>query len=81
MSSARGFPVSWFGLFTLPDLVPKNKGLYEVLVDTHAYLAWTLGVVAIIHLLAALKHHFVLKDDVFRRMLPFTSHKTEGSER
>jgi len=80
MSSARGFPVSWFGFFTLPDLVPKNKALYEVLLTTHGILAWTLGVVAIIHLLAALKHHFVLKDDVLRRMLPFTSRKTQGSE-
>jgi cytochrome b561 len=81
MSSARGFPVSWFGLFTLPDLVPKNKALYEVLVTTHGALAWTLGVVAIVHMLAALKHHFVLKDDVLRRMLPLTSNKTEGSGR
>jgi cytochrome b561 len=81
MSSARGFPVSWFGLFTLPDLVPKNKSLYELLVTTHGVLAWTLGVVAIIHMLAALKHHFVLKDDVLRRMLPLTSHKTQGSRR
>ena len=81
MSSARGFPVSWFGIFTLPDLVPKNKTLYEVLLTTHGILAWTLGVVAIIHLLAALKHHFVHKDDVLRRMLPFTSPKTERSQR
>ena len=76
-SSARGFPVSWFGVFTLPDLVPKNKVLYDLLMDTHAVLAWTLGVVAIIHLLAALKHHFWLKDDVLRRMLPFTADKTQ----
>ena len=81
MSSARGFPVSWFGFFTLPDLVPKNKALYELLVTTHGILAWTLGVVATIHMLAALKHHFVLKDDVLRRMLPLTSNKTQGSRR
>ena len=81
MSSARGFPVSWFGFFTLPDLVPKNKALYELLVTTHGILAWTLGVVAIVHMLAALKHHFVLKDDVLRRMLPLTSQKTQGSRR
>lgn len=81
MSSARGFPVSWFGLFTLPDLVPKNKMLYEVLVTTHGVLAWTLGVVAIIHMLAALKHHFVLKDDVLKRMLPVASNKAQGPGR
>jgi cytochrome b561 len=31
-----------------------------------------LGAVALLHLLAALKHHFVLKDTVLRRMLPFS---------
>src|SRR5207248_4153792 len=35
MSSARGFPVSWFGFFQLPDLVPKSKPLYEALLTTH----------------------------------------------
>jgi cytochrome b561 len=78
MSSARGFPVSWFGLFTLPNLVPKDKALYDVLVTTHGVLAWTLGIVAALHLGAALKHHFVLKDDVLRRMLPFTGDRNQG---
>ncbi len=75
MSSARGFPVSWFGMFQLPDLVSKNKPLYDALVSTHGILAWALGLVATLHLLAALKHHFVLKDDVLRRMLPFTTNR------
>jgi len=81
MSSARGFPVSWFGLFTLPDLVPKDKSLYNMLVATHTALAWILGGVVTLHLGAALKHHFMLKDDVLRRMLPFASHKPQGSAR
>ena len=72
MSSARGFPVSWFKLFQLPDLVAKNRPLYEAMQETHEALAWTLGAVATLHLLAALKHHFVLGDTVLRRMLPFT---------
>jgi len=72
MSSARSFPVSWFGLFQLPDLVAPNRPLYDTLHTTHDTLAWILVVVATLHLLAALKHHFVLKDDTLRRMLPFT---------
>jgi cytochrome b561 len=75
MSSARGFPVSWFGFIQLPDLVPKNKPLYHALLTTHQALAWTLGVVVILHVAAALKHHFVLKDDTLRRMLPFPEKK------
>jgi cytochrome b561 len=64
--------VSWFGFFQLPDLVPKSKPLYQALVTTHVTLACALGVVVALHLAGALKHHFVLKDDVLRRMLPFT---------
>ena len=42
MSSARNFPVSWFGLVQLPDLVAPNRPLYETLHTTHDVLAWTL---------------------------------------
>src|SRR4029077_3084653 len=71
MSSARGFPVSWFNLVQLPDLLANNRPLYEAMLKTHAALALLLGAVASLHFLAALKHHFVLKDTVLRRMLPF----------
>ena len=71
MSSARGFPVSWFGFVQLPDLVPKNQRLYEALLQTHDLLALALGAVVALHVAAALKHHYFLKDDVLRRMLPF----------
>lgn len=72
MSSARSFPVSWFNLVQLPDLVAPNRSLYETLHETHEVLAWVLVALATLHVLAALKHHFVLKDDTLRRMLPFT---------
>ncbi|HET9105842.1 MAG TPA: YceI family protein [Steroidobacteraceae bacterium] len=71
MSSARGFPVSWFDLFQLPDLVPKSSALYDAMVITHATLASALAVVVALHIAGAIKHHFVLKDDTLRRMLPF----------
>ncbi|HVC31173.1 MAG TPA: YceI family protein [Steroidobacteraceae bacterium] len=71
MSSARGFPVSWFNLFQLPDLVPKSQPLYRAMVTTHAALAISLAAVVALHIAGALKHHFVLKDDTLRRMLPF----------
>ena len=85
MSSARGFPVAWFGFFPkswfgslqLPDLVPKNKSLYDIMLTTHQALQWVLYTVVALHVLAALKHHFILKDNILRRMLPFTKH-TEG---
>jgi cytochrome b561 len=35
-------------------------------------MSWLLLMLAILHILAALKHHFWDKDDVLKRMLPFT---------
>ena len=72
MSSARQFPVSWFNLVQLPDFVAPNRPLYDVLHSVHMWLSWALIAVAVLHIGAALKHHFVLKDDVLRRMIPFT---------
>jgi cytochrome b561 len=70
MSSARNFPVSWFGVFTFPDLVGPNRKLFDAMHETHELLATVLFCVAILHVLAALKHHFIDRDNVLRRMLP-----------
>jgi cytochrome b561 len=72
MSSAKNYSVSWFGLFTWPDLIGKNEQAFDLLRTTHRSLSWLLFAVAILHILAALKHHFWNKDDVLTRMLPFT---------
>lgn len=72
MSSAANYPVSWFGLATLPNLVAPNHDLHETLEGVHVTLAWTLFVLAIVHVLAALKHHFFDHDEVLARMLPWT---------
>lgn len=70
MSSARGFPVSWFNLVQLPNLVTPDPALYHAMVLTHIVLASTLGLILILHIAAAIRHHFVLHDEVLRRMLP-----------
>ena len=72
MSSAKNYSVSWFGLFTWPDLIAKNEAAFDALKATHDYLGDALFAVAVLHVLAALKHHFWNKDDVLLRMLPFT---------
>ena len=70
MSSARAFSVSWFGLVTLPDFIAPNKAHFELLHDAHEAMAKTLAVIALVHVAAALKHHFIDRDNVLRRMLP-----------
>jgi cytochrome b561 len=73
MSSAKNYSVSWFGLFTWPNLIGPNDGSFDVLKGTHYWLSNVLFAIVILHVLAALKHHFWNKDDVLKRMLPFTS--------
>lgn len=73
MSSAQGFQVVWFGVLPLPDLVPKNAALGELLNDIHVVLNYTLLVAVMGHIAAALQHHFIKKDGVLARILPFAS--------
>jgi cytochrome b561 len=75
MSSAKSYSVSWFGLFTWPNLIGKSDTAFDTLRETHDVLSWALLALVVLHVLAALKHHFVGKDPVLLRMLPFT--KTE----
>jgi cytochrome b561 len=72
MSSAKNYSVSWFGLFTWPNLIGKSEPAFDFLRATHDTLSDVLFAVASLHILAALKHHFWDRDDVLARMLPFT---------
>ena len=70
MSSAKGIQTVWFGLLPLPNLLQKNPPLGEALQEVHSTLGFIiLGFVAL-HVLAALKHHFIDRDDVLARMTP-----------
>ena len=42
-SSAGGHDVSFFGLFPLPDIVPRDKALDEAASEAHFVFAWTIG--------------------------------------
>ena len=68
MSSAKGFPIVWFGVLPLPDFVPKDKELGELLANVHAALAWGLALLVLAHVGAALKHQFIDRDGLLARM-------------
>ncbi|HEY8190743.1 MAG TPA: cytochrome b [Micavibrio sp.] len=70
MSSAKGFSVSVFGLFTLPNLVRPDKSLADLAITVHSYTAWTLIAMIALHAAGALKHHLIDRDDTLRRMFP-----------
>jgi len=56
------------GLFKIPSIAPGNKELKELVEDLHALAANTIVIAALLHALAALVHHFVLKDGLLNRM-------------
>lgn len=71
MSSAGGFTVTYLGLFPLPDLVAKDKQLFELLKEVHEILNFTLLGLVILHVLAVLKHQFIDRDATLARMVPW----------
>jgi len=75
-TSSSGVPTLWFGLFevpTLPGLTGSEEmhDIHEASEEAHEILANLTILLLLLHVGAALKHHFWNRDDVLRRMLPF----------
>jgi cytochrome b561 len=71
MSSTGGYPTGFFGWFEFPMLAAENHDAHEFYEEVHEAVFAVLVTVALVHVLAALYHHFWRKDDTLRRMLPF----------
>lgn len=67
MSSAGDFPVTFFGL-AVPDITDKNADLFEASRDVHKIYAFCALGVIFLHLMGALKHHFIDRDETLKRM-------------
>jgi cytochrome b561 len=70
MSSAGGYPVTFFGWFELPDIGPLDEYWFRLSIVIHRWLGYALIAVAALHAAAAMRHHWGRKDDTLRRMLP-----------
>ena len=67
--SASGKAIPFYGL-ELPALVGLNKALAEQVKELHETVA-TIGYFLVgLHAVAALFHHYIVKDDTLRRMIP-----------
>jgi cytochrome b561 len=69
-------PVSWFGLFELPSL-PVTAGFAEAAHETHELLGLTMAALVLLHIAAAVRHHFLLRDKVLARMLPWVKARAD----
>ncbi len=77
MSSAKGVPTVYLGLIQLPDLLGKDKTLGHTLENVHASLNYFMLALLVLHVAAALKHHWVERDETLARMLPFLRKETK----
>lgn len=79
MSSAKGFQTVYFGVLPIPDLLAKDKELGDLLRDVHATLNFLMIAIVAGHVGAALKHHFIDRDDILTRMAPHHASKEQGA--
>lgn len=68
-SWSAGYPVPIFYFFEIPRLVQDNPSLLAIVAPLHTWISWASGLLLIGHVAAALKHHFIDKDNVLNSML------------
>lgn len=69
-SLAAGVPIVYLGLYPLPVLISPSPELKTLFKFAHYWLNMTLLAAFCLHVLAALKHHFIDRDGIFKRILP-----------
>ncbi|MDX1345063.1 MAG: cytochrome b [Sedimenticolaceae bacterium] len=69
ISTADGSSIDVFSLFEVPAIISNIEGQEDIAGDVHFVLAIILVAIVVLHMLAALKHHFIDRDATLRRML------------
>ncbi|MGL4396454.1 MAG: cytochrome b [Hyphomicrobium sp.] len=67
ISSSGGAPIDVFGLFQVPSIVTE-QGLSDQAGFIHKIIAYALMALAVVHTIAAMKHHVIDKKDTLTRM-------------
>ncbi|MCM1001964.1 cytochrome b [Wolbachia pipientis] len=67
MSSASGRGIKYF--FHIPLLISKNKELASAANGLHSILAYFIVFFIVLHILAALKHTLIDKQNIFKRII------------
>ena len=62
--------MSFFGLDIPSPMATVTRGAHQLIGQAHNWIGWAIVVTAAGHAAAALYHHYVVKDNVLRRMLP-----------
>ena len=67
---SEGRAMSFFGLLIQPPFAPFAKAAHHLIEEIHEWNGWAIVILASGHAMAALYHHYVLRDRVLSRMLP-----------
>ncbi len=68
MSVASKYGVKWFGLKFIAGT--DNEGIREAFYEIHEIAGLIILIIIAIHILGALKHKFIDKDDTMKRIMP-----------
>ena len=80
ISTADGRPIDVFGLFRLPATLSGLQGQEDIAGQIHKILAFILIGLAVLHALAAFKHHLLDRDRTLLRMLRSGPPENGGSQ-
>lgn len=69
VSGSKRRPLEWFGAFDIPYL-PVSDAVAGAGHEVHELLGWGMVALLVVHVAAALRHHFLLRDNVLARMVP-----------
>ncbi len=69
ISTEDGRGIDVFTWFTVPGLGALFENQADIAGQVHFYAAWALIIIAAVHAIAALKHHFINKDNTLRKMI------------
>lgn len=69
ISTADGSTIAVFNWFEVPSLTGQVKQLEDIAGVIHRWCAWSLVGLALLHAVAAIKHHVIDRDETLRRML------------
>jgi cytochrome b561 len=75
ISTADGRAIEVFGLISMPAVPISFANQEDIAGSIHEILAWTLILLSAGHALAALKHHFINKNNTLLRMIKVIPNK------
>jgi len=55
----------------IPEIWPNSREVHETMEELHELAAWSIMILLVLHVGGALKHHFINRDNLMTRMMPW----------